>query len=62
MLEAMVKLAESRSQERVMKEALYSSGKLNMRLASTDELHMKLVGDTAPAYLRRKREQGKGDV
>jgi Ca-activated chloride channel family protein len=62
MLEAMVKLAESRSQERVMKEALYSSGKLNRRLASTDELHMSLVADAGPAYLRRKREQGKGDV
>lgn len=61
-LEAMTALAQSRSRERMMKEAMYSSSKLSNRLAAKDEVAFCLVADAGPAYLRRKRQQGKGDV
>jgi Ca-activated chloride channel homolog len=61
-LEAMATLAQSRSRERVMKEAMYSSARLNTRLSAKDEVAYSLVADAGPAYLRRKRQQGKGDV
>ena len=62
MLTAMVALAQSRSHERVMKEALYSSAKLNTRLASCDELHLSVSDAVGPAYLRRKPQQGKSEL
>ena len=61
-LDAMVTLARSRSHERVMKEAMYSSAKLSSRLAARDELSHSMSETTGPAYLRRKRQQGKADV
>ena len=61
-LEAMVEVAASRSRERMMKEAKYSSSRLNARLTEKDEAQFSLSDDAAPAYLRRKRLQGKGDV
>lgn len=63
-LVAMKSIAEGRERERMMKEAMYSSGKFSARLAARDEspdfaasLHVL----DAPAYLRRKPAQGKGD-
>ena len=61
-LGAMATLAQSRSHERVMKEAMYSSAKLSSRLAARDELSHSLSEADGPAYLRRKRQQGKADV
>lgn len=61
-LESMVTLAQSRSHERVAKEALYSSARLNSRLAMHDELHFTQSACEAPAYLRRKRQQGKSEI
>jgi hypothetical protein len=61
-LEAMTALAQSRSRERMMKEARYSSSRLSSRLAAKDEVAFSLVADAGPAYLRRKRQQGKGEV
>lgn len=61
-LEAMASLAQSRSRERMMKEAMYSSARLNTRLSAKDEVAFSVVADAGPAYLRRKRQQGKGDV
>jgi hypothetical protein len=37
MLQAMKGIAEGRSQERMMKEAMYSSGKLRSQLVAQDE-------------------------
>jgi len=39
MLEAMKAIARDRSRERLMKESMYSSGKLRWRLAAKDETH-----------------------
>jgi Ca-activated chloride channel family protein len=61
-LAAMKSIAEGRERERVMKEAMYSSGKLNARLAARDESMSFALSPEAPAYLRRKPSQGKGDV
>jgi hypothetical protein len=58
----MAEVAQSRSRERMMKEARYSSAKLNSRLASTDELHLSVSAEDVPAYLRRKPLQGKKDL
>lgn len=61
MLTAMKSIAEGRERERMMKESMYSSGKLNMRLAAMDESALFLETRTdGPAYLRRKSAQGKG--
>ena len=63
MLEAMGGVARSRSQKRMMKEALYSSSRLSARLASKDEGQFSLdAAQPVPAYLRRKKLQGKGDL
>lgn len=64
MLEAMRQLASSRERERAMKEMLYSSGKLRSRLAEKDEgvAFSVEANRSAPAYLRRKPAQGKGDL
>ena len=61
-LEAMAGLAQGRSRERMMKEAMYSSSRLNTRLSAKDELAFSVNADAGPAYLRRKRQQGKGLV
>lgn len=61
-LEAMAALAQGRSRERVMKEARYAAARLNTRLAAKDEVAFSMVADAGPAYLRRKRQQGKGEV
>jgi Ca-activated chloride channel family protein len=64
-LAAMKEIALSRSRERMMKESMYSSVKLNTRLAAKDEDACFSVGSEAkerPAYLRRRPSQGKGDV
>ena len=65
MLQAMRGIAADRSRERMMKEAMYSSGKLRSRLVAIDEDVRYSVASEArsmPAYLRRKPSQGKGDV
>lgn len=65
MLQAMNGIAEGRSRERMMKEAMYSSGKLRSRLVAQDEGMQFCAAEDAlsvPAYLRRKPSQGKGDV
>ena len=65
MLEAMKSIAESRSRERMMKESMYSSGKLRSRLVAKDEdvqFSVAMESVDKPAYLRRKPSQGKGDV
>ena len=64
MLEAMRSIAANRERERAMKEMMYSSSKLRSRLAAKDE-GLKFCASeamSAPAYLRRKPSQGKGDV
>ena len=65
MLEAMKSLADSRSRERMMKESMYSSGKLRSRLVAKDEdtqFCAAMESIDKPAYLRRKPSQGKADV
>lgn len=64
MLEAMRSIAASRERERAMKEMMYSSSKLRSRLAAKDESlrFCASEGMSAPAYLRRKPEQGKGSA
>ena len=65
MLGAMKSIADSRSRERMMKESMYSSGKLRSRLVAKEEDVQFSVASEAidrPAYLRRKRSQGKADV
>jgi Ca-activated chloride channel homolog len=62
MLAAMKSMAEGRERERVMKEAMYSSGKLNARLASKNEVSFSFQTRETPAFLRRQPAQGKGDV
>ena len=61
-LEAMTDLAQSRSRERMMKEAMYTSSKLSSRLAAKDEVSSSASSAEVPAYLRRKRQQGKADL
>jgi Ca-activated chloride channel family protein len=61
-LAAMVGVARSRSRERMMKEARYSSAKLNSRLAAKDEPDVVAYGEDVTSYLRRKPLQGKGDL
>jgi len=61
-LEAMKSIADTRERARMMKESMYSSGKLRSRLAARGEAVMFCLGAEAqmPSYLRRKPEQGKG--
>jgi len=61
-LAAMAEVAQSRSRERLMKEAMYSSERLNMRLSSKDEMRFSVESIELPSFLRRKPQQGKGDV
>lgn len=64
-LAAMKEIAQSRSRERMMKEAMYSSAKLRSRLSAKDEAVSFSATAEAfdiPAYLRRKPSQGKGGV
>jgi Ca-activated chloride channel family protein len=55
--EEMQNLAAARDEARFSKEAAYSSRRMGTRLAPTVELHDPMA--PAPAYLRRKRAQGK---
>jgi Ca-activated chloride channel family protein len=64
-LAAMTSIAQDRSRERMMKESMYSASRLNSRLsAKDDDANFSVVAESAerPAYLRRKRSQGKGEV
>lgn len=65
MLAAMAQIAQGRERERMVKEATYSELALATRLAAKDEGAAFLAAEEAhgrPAYLRRKRTQGKGDL
>ena len=65
MLQSMRSIADSRSRERLMKESMYSSGKLRSRLvAKNEEAQFSALMESAgrPSYLRRKPAQGKGEV
>jgi len=62
MLKSMADVARSRSRERMMKEAMYSSSRLNTRLAAKDELNLRSNEDELAAYMRRKPLQGKKDL
>lgn len=62
MLNAMADVARSRSRERMMKEAMYSSSRLNTRLAAKDELNRRGNDDELAAYMRRKPLQGRKDL
>lgn len=65
MLASMKAIALDRARERMMKESMYSSGKLRSRLVAPDERPEYLAAQEAvdvPAYLRRKPSQGKGDL
>jgi len=57
-LEAIRTVAKSRSRERFMKEALYSSSNFSNRLSEKEE-DMVLMERSKPSYLRRKAAQGK---
>ncbi len=61
MLQTMQGIAASREQARILKEALYSSRRLNDRLAAKSESMAPdaLASEATPAFLRRKRAQGK---
>lgn len=64
-LAAMRQLAEGRSQERMMKEALYTAAHLQTRLSARDEGILSWADAESgerPAFLRRKRSQGTGEV
>src|SRR5688572_29607760 len=63
MLESMKSLAAQRNQQRMMKETMYSNRRLTTRLAPKNEqefLDMGVELGEAPAFLRRKVTQGKG--
>jgi len=64
MLHAMKSIAAGKQRDRMMKEVVYSSGKLRSRLSPKDESvsYCAQEAGTTPAYLRRKSSQGKGDV
>ncbi len=59
-LKAMVDIAASRSRDRMMKEAMYSSSRLRSRLAAKREDELTKESEQDPAYLRRKSLQGRG--
>jgi hypothetical protein len=44
-----------------MKESRYSASRLSYRLSAKEESSI-VFSDDVPAYLRRKPEQGKGDL
>lgn len=61
-LASMTAIAEERSRAKMMKESMYSSGKLRNRLMAKDEMAQFSIAAEAsgqPAYLRRKPSQGK---
>ena len=60
-LASMTGIALSRSAQKTMKEAMYSSSRLRTRLTSVNE-DLSHMYDEVPAYLRRKAAQGKGKV
>jgi hypothetical protein len=63
MLQAMQGIADRRSRERMMKEAMYSPGKLRGRLVAQDEdVQFCASAESVPAHLRRKPSQRKVDV
>ena len=65
MLAAMKEIAQGRMRERMMKESMYSSTRLRSRLvakAEDAEFSAAVESTDLPAYLRRKRSQGKSDV
>jgi Ca-activated chloride channel family protein len=64
-LEAMKEIAAGRERERMLKESMYSSGKLRSRLMAKDEeLNFSVACESIdkPSYLRRKPSQGKGQT
>ena len=65
MLDSMKALAAQKNQQRMMKEAMYSNRRLSTRLAPKNEqafLEMGAELGEAPAFLRRKVTQGKGQA
>ena len=64
MLEAMRSIAASRERVCAMKEMMNSSGKLRSLLTAIDEDVQLCASEamSAPAYLRRKPSQGKGQI
>ena len=54
-------VAESRQQERFMKDALYASAGFSKRLSQTDESLDLSLEVSVPSYLRRKRAPGKDE-
>jgi len=61
-IDSIEKYAKQRKQQEFSKEAMYSSEKMQKRLASDDELNMSYdynIESEKQAYLRRKTERGK---
>lgn len=58
-LESLAELARQRDAARFGKEAVYSSRRMNTRLAAKDEAPYLSDEADAPAFLRRKQAQGK---
>lgn len=58
-LEGMDEIARMQDRERFMKEALYSSRKMNTRLSAKGESSALAMEALAPSFLRRKKSQGK---
>jgi hypothetical protein len=53
-------LMRERDEQRMSKEMLYKSRKMQSRLSSTDEVMFSLAADhEAPAFLRRKSTEGR---
>jgi Ca-activated chloride channel family protein len=61
-LEGLAELARQRDAARFGKEAVYSSRRMNTRLAAKDEASYLSDEADVPAFLRRKQAQGKGPV
>ena len=58
-MEGMDEIAKMQDRERFMKEALYSSKKMNSRLSAKSESSALAMDALAPSFLRRKKAQGK---
>ena len=58
-LEGMDEIARTQDRERFMKEALYSSRKMNSRLSAKEEPSARAMEALAPSFLRRRKSQGK---
>ena len=52
-------LMREQDEQRMSKEMLYKSRKMQSRLSSTDEIMFSLSDNKAPAYLRRKTTEGR---